>query len=462
MGTVPPTATPRLDPTLKPARETRLRVVEENLTIRLDRFGGDLVFWKNDTPLAEVKAAYVVENPTAQRVQVDYGFPILNGHSGRVDVTVEGELTDDVVTNEISIYGVICQNARTAIQKGVAADKELARLFVAVGRARGSAVAAEQPAGRTAETAATEKRARKLADLFTAERPALKRSTAELDRARGQLQSYLVERRNWNRRDAALMLALASLDLDAVKAATRDRGSKSPAPPEPKPFDMANGLYEIDFGVRSAIGDQKTTQFFAQLGARFDKEASPSYEALFAAWGGDVRQRAVDLRTGAIRLREFDVKTAGAKGSAGGDDSTVFARVDYFDPAAKLGEFDKAVCQDVLKNLPVTFSFAPMSLVHYQITFPPKSSRVVTVSYLQYAFADTAGGGSYQIAYVLHPATFWNDFGPIQVTVLAPKGVACKASVPLRLTGEVTTRDSAFGDKLFALITPRSRLAPPR
>ena len=74
---------------------------------------------------------------------------------------------------------------------------------------------------------------------------------------------------------------------------------------------------------------------------------------------------------------------------------------------------------------------------------------MVTVSYAQYAYTDTAGGGSYQVAYVLHPATFWNDFGPIHLTVLAPKGVACKASVPLRLTGEATTRDSAFGDKLF-------------
>ena len=215
--------------------------------------------------MAEVNAAYVIENPTARRVQVDYGFPILNGYSGRVEVTVDRESGHNVATNEISIYGVICHNARTAIQKGITGDKELARLVAAVGRARGSAVAAEQPAGRTAETAATAKRVRKLADLVTAARPTVKRSTPELDRARRQLQSYLVERRSWNRRDAALLVAMASLDLDAAKGAAPDRGWKSPTHPEPQPFDVPNGLYEMDFALRDAIGDQKTTQFFAQL-----------------------------------------------------------------------------------------------------------------------------------------------------------------------------------------------------
>ena len=69
----------RLDPTLKPAEETRLRVVKEDLTIRFlpeQR-------WKDDQrrlpPLADVTAAYTIENPTDKEVQVDFGFPILRG-----------------------------------------------------------------------------------------------------------------------------------------------------------------------------------------------------------------------------------------------------------------------------------------------------------------------------------------------------------------------------------------------
>ena len=97
----------------------------------------------------------------------------------------------------------------------------------------------------------------------------------------------------------------------------------------------------------------------------------------------------------------------------------------------------KAACREVLKNLPVTFTFAPMNLLHYRVAFPPKSKRLVTVAYEQYAYVDTAGKGSYQLAYVLHPATLWKDFGPIHLTVQR-KGVACKASVPLKPAGEVT------------------------
>lgn len=48
----------------------------------------------------------------------------------------------------------------------------------------------------------------------------------------------------------------------------------------------------------------------------------------------------------------------------------------------------------------------------------------------------TRGTGNYQLAYVLHPATMWQEFGPIHLTVRLPKGVRCSASAAIRKTGE--------------------------
>ena len=68
----------RLSPDLKPAREERLRVVKEDLTIT---FAGDGRGLRDGTavPLAIVSAEYTIENPTDEDVQVDFGFPILRG-----------------------------------------------------------------------------------------------------------------------------------------------------------------------------------------------------------------------------------------------------------------------------------------------------------------------------------------------------------------------------------------------
>ena len=112
--------------------------------------------------------------------------------------------------------------------------------------------------------------------------------------------------------------------------------------------------------------------------------------------------------------------------------------MDYLDPNANITAEEKESCKAILKHLPVVFTFAPMNLLHYRAKFPARRTRLVAVSYSQYAYADTRGSGSYQLAYVLHPATLWNDFGPIHLTVQVPKGIACKASVPLEPAGQVT------------------------
>jgi hypothetical protein len=194
-------------------------------------------------------------------------------------------------------------------------------------------------------------------------------------------------------------------------------------------------LIKENLGPLSAIGEQKATQFFAQLAKCFDPKAGAAYEAIFQAWGGDVRERAVDIETGKIRPREITIdksklgKQAGFFGPSS-TDLTVYARVDYLDPKAKITEQEKASCKNILKNLPVIFTFAPMNILYYQVDFSPGKTEKLTVSYRQYAYSDTRDPSTYQLAYVVHPASLWDDFGPINLEVAVPKGVEFKASVP--------------------------------
>ena len=144
-----------------------------------------------------------------------------------------------------------------------------------------------------------------------------------------------------------------------------------------------------------------------------------------------MRERSVDLATGKVRPREITVDSAAlnALHIKWGSDPTIYARVDYLDPRALISESEKASCKSILKNLPVIFTFAPMNILHYQVKFPAKSTQTLTVSYSQYAYADTCSPSSYQLAYVVHPASLWKDFGPINLEVAVPEGVSFRASV---------------------------------
>lgn len=388
----------RLDPDLRPAREERLRVVKEDLNVT---FGAD-PFSKSAgeaPPLTSVSAEYTIENPTDEAVTVDFGFPILRGMyisplamMPRPDVRVEfdGKGIKSTVISNSAIYGLIRRRARAVIDKAVNADPELSKR-----------VASVQGADRADRVA-----------------------------SRDALASYLVDSLNWNHRDAALMVEYASLDFDKIRCHPLDRGMLGWWGSEKE----LNELPNQNLGLLSAIGEQKATQFFAQLASRFEADVAVTYEGIFAAWGGDVRERSVDLTTGKVRPRELTVGaeslTSPAHFRYTMTDPTIYARVDYLDPRATISEEEKASCRRVLKNLPVVFTFAPMNLLHYQVTFPAGSTKALTVSYSQYAYKDTRSPASYQLAYVVHPASLWDHFGPINLEVAAPEGVHFQASVP--------------------------------
>jgi len=390
----------RLDPDLKPARETRLRVIKEDLKVA---FGKDRPFGRagksvDGPPLAHVSAEYTIENPTEKEVEIDFGFPILRGvyinprsMMPRPDVNVRLNNTHvkSTIISNSAIYGIIRQRARGAIEKAIADDTTLKKLVASVR----SANSKTRKAGRKA--------------LF----------------------SHLVDSMKWNERDAALMVEYTSLDFGKIKSHPPDR------PRWWGGYIELRDLMNANLGPLSAIGEQKATQFFAQLASRFEPEAAAAYEAIFTAWGGDVRERSVDLETGKVRPREITVDPASLNKSPTitltgyPTDPTIYARVDYLDPKANISESEKASCKAILRNLPVIFTFAPMNILHYQVKFPAKSTQTLTVSYSQYAYSDTRSPSSYQLAYVVHPASLWEEFGPINLEIAVPEGVGFCASV---------------------------------
>ncbi|MBM3473973.1 MAG: hypothetical protein FJX75_11950 [Armatimonadetes bacterium] len=401
----------RLGPELKPTRETRLRVVKEDLSITFGRERFEGPRGRKAAPLAFVSAAYAIENPTDQEVQVDFGFPVLRGMYiypyamvPRPDVQVtlgDSRLQARVISNS-AIYGIIRQGARRAIDRGLAADRKLAERVQVVGEA----------------------------------------DAATVDVARQALTAYLTDTLTWTERDAALMVEYARLDLGVLMSSPRDRDWAYWVAD-----DQLLNLIDANLGPLSAIGEQKATQFLAQLASRFEPETAAAYEAIFTAWGGDVRERSVDLTTGEVRPREItlDPTQEGALEAEGRIDPTIYARVDYFDETAQISEADKASCKAILRNLPVIFTFAPMNLIHYSVTFPAAATSELTVRYSQYAYRDTRDPASYQLAYVVHPASMWDEFGPINLEVVVPEGVACRVSTPC---GKIGTEERKWpGDR---------------
>ena len=204
----------RLDPTLKPAQETRLRVVKEDLTVRFVPESDGLTFTAAMPPLVEVTAAYTIENPTGEEVQVDFGFPILRGiYLVRGMVDVPGRPRDALTRNVLrptmisnsAIYGMIRQNARKVIEKGIAADAELARLTAAVR----AAWIAPRPAAAARAVGCTAGSAPRSGPSG--------QPTADYLPARENLRTYLTADLHWNDRDAALLVEYASLDCGASR-----------------------------------------------------------------------------------------------------------------------------------------------------------------------------------------------------------------------------------------------------
>ncbi len=389
----------RLGSDLRPDRETRLQVLREDLSIQFTPELWGRINREGNPPLVHVTASYRIRNPLQEEIQVDFGFPILRGIyinplsmmiRPAVNVDVDGKSVKATILSNSVIYGIIRQQARETIERVVAADPALSEWFDTIRNSK-------DIKGETARTS---------------------------------LKAYLQGTKKWNHRDATLLVEYAGLDLGDRKIHPFDRGFV--AFQEAEFYQIAMG----HLGILAAIGEKKATQLLAHLAGLLDAEAASGYEKIFTSWGGDVRERSVDLLTGMVRPREISLESKAPGGTllAAGLDPTIYARVDYLDPKANLRPPEKKSLESILKNLPVIFTFAPMNLLHYRVTFPPESEQTVNVSYSQFAYLDTQYPKSYQMAYVLHPASLWDTFGPIHLTVQAPEAAELVSSIPCRKT----------------------------
>lgn len=411
----------RIGDDLMPGRETRLKVVKEELKIHFYKDPMRRYRGKNASkqpavpPLVAVSAEYTIENPTDKEVTVDFGFPILRGiymspwsmmpmPDAQVKIG-DKNLRPTIISNS-AIYGIIRQKARAVIEKGIEDDSTLSVLVDVVKKTKGQ--------GRSA--------------------------------VMNRIVYHLVNDRKWNKRNAALMSEYAVLTI--AKPKPNPAGRRAWGLFGSGPAELHNITYG-NLGPLAAIGEQKATQLFAQLATGFDKDAGSAYEKIFTAWGGDVRERVVDMNSGKVRPRKLDINKNDKKSlaNAAAYDPTVYARVEYFNEHVKMPADEKKACKSILKNLPVVFTFAPMNILYYQAKFPAGKTDKLTVSYKQYAYKDTAGLGSYQLAYVVHPASFWDEFGPINLEVTVPQGVRFRGSVPCVLNPAKTVVIPSGPDK---------------
>lgn len=419
----------RLDSGLQPTRESRLQVLKENLSLRYDTVPSHFPAGGRESlpPLVTVTAEYFITNATTDQVEVDFGFPILRGiyiplysmmPTPDVHVRVDGtnHSRPKIISNS-AIYGILRSQGAGIIEQALLADRQLLDLFRAV---------------QAADEETRESAHRALAD-------------------------YLKKRKSWTEGDTELLVQYAVLNSERGTSSTESGTANKPVR---FPVGAGSTWWQPDLSLVEAqsqlawavlaIGERKATQWLTHLASRFDPAQARSYEAIFEAWGGNVQERSVDLATRRVRPREISLQEPRTNGLhhhvLAASDPTVYARVDYLNENAGFSEAEKESWKAVLKNLPVVFTFAPMNLLHYRVAFEPGTTRTVTVSYRQYAYldTDTKSPRSYQMAYVVHPASLWDSFGPIHLTVTTPEGVTPVASVRLSETDTVDGTATGF------------------
>ena len=145
-----------------------------------------------------------------------------------------------------------------------------------------------------------------------------------------------------------------------------------------------------------------------------------------------MRERAVDLRTGKIRPREVELSADKPRSGIGGArlrevaDPTVYARVDYLDSNSPLPEEDRTIAPSGAREPARGLHVRPDGIAALPSDVPAQGNADRDGEILKYACIDTCDPATYQIAYILHPATLWDEFGPIRLSVHVPKGMACQ------------------------------------
>jgi hypothetical protein len=391
---------------LMPGRETQLEVVKEDLGFYLQG--------EKDKALVDVTARYTIRNPGKDDISLDIGFPVVRGtflpasdNKGQLypwptyEVTLDQTRLSAEIIKDTDILTRIRKHSYAILEHAMGGDGVL--------------------------------------------RPWRERWLGQGGARADRLQKEMIEdliKDSWYPRDARLLANFfraiyAESEVGAPivpaqqarPAAQAQRPATGPGAAKVAeiPFIAevsASVPYRPYLGPLVSVGELKATQLLSHLAGLLAPDDVVSYERIFSAWGGDVREQSVDLGTGALRPRRND--------GCPGCDETLYARVDTFDPAVVIDPGKRQACQQIAADLPVTFTYAPMSLIRTRVTIPRASTHVLTFRYKHVPYRDTATPESYQLAYVVHPATFWSKFGPINVEARVPEGVAFRASTGLK------------------------------
>jgi hypothetical protein len=419
---------------LTPHAEENLRVIGEDLTIRYrdavegpqHRDRGMFEIGGSHLPYF-VEAKYEIENPGKRDVTAYFAFPILGGKviqyssmmglSSSFHVRVEGgspkeasaPSTESVLIREAPVFlypvhinGLLREHAHRAIEQWIE-DRESRKTRV-----------------EAVKTASGEEQAK----------------------AREAFETFLREKEGLSPTDAALFADLVALDipLDSEPRVGFLPNPGSPDVPGVIPvahlamtglFGSAEGEQKLIgryLGPLASIGEQKGTQLWTRVASVIDPEHPYSYADFFEAWGGETREVSLDYETEKVRPREND--------GSGNDlsEGVLYGRVDYLEDGNLTPE-TKQILERIVQNLPVIFSYTPMSLAVYRVYFPAGETRFVHVTYEQDSFVDTKDPKTYQLCYVIRTALNWDEFGKINLRVEVPGGREFVSDPPVERIG---------------------------
>ena len=380
-------------------------------------------------PRITVKAVYELANQTDGTVKIRFGFPALYSARESMSVTVDGNRTE---AKHLSLDDIL-QRIRA-----VAAE----RIAVAV--------------GGDADLAAAVKRIVEIPSEYNEKKPAESQlNLGKRDRAAGMLRRLLRKR---GLTDA--QVALVSVFF--VLPPSRPKRSGVEALPN-HPRHMWGGWRFPEKGVLRRIGALKATQLYTEVLEALAPQRRIDYEQFFRAWGGANKRVSLDLETGEVRERVLSPIRFVEGGMMGPIPLDVYAREEYLN-GRRLPEDLKKHLMTVLANLPVTFAFAPINMLVYDVTFAPRQTHTVTVTLKQLPSIDGQSPVTAQFEYIVKTAAYFKRFDRIDLAIKAPRGT------PIAILPRCAKADDAkdpdvdvyraritdYGENLYVAIGERS------
>lgn len=345
-------------------------------------------------PRITVEAKYTLVNTSDRPVNMRFGFPVIYSPHGYAKVLVDGTKTK---SHHLSLDDILL-HIRSAAAEGIAeiltADKELSAAVATISEIE------SHYDGRKPDKGAM--------------------NLGERTRAAKALTDVL-KKRQLTDSQVALVSEFFILP-------------PSPKPERPNidaldeyPRYIATHRFFPERGVLERIGVLKATQLYTEVLKALAPAQHIDYEQFFRAWGGQEKRVSLDLETGEIRERVLSPIRFTDGGMMGPIPLDIYAREEYLD-SRNLPKDLKKHLMTVLRNLPVTFAFAPVNMTVYDVAFAPGQKRMVAVEVSQLPSIDGREPVTAQFEYIMKTARYFEEFDHINLEVRAPSGTALAIS----------------------------------